>query len=454
MAVPKPILRLFAIPAVCLLLFLGLETWYQHEADRLAGSSDVPNVCSTYPVSQPVQDRCDSRARAAFAASASAAVLVLLIAVYLAINVLTARVWLGRLPFLTGCRWGYRIALWASAVAWIVFAAVLYPMTFLLTFMRFGGWYWIGMDNFLIGTFSLSAIAGLVGLLKRDPGFPIPEDVYFTGAGAAEKEQPQLFAAVRRLAESVRCGTPRNIVLGLDPAVLCTARRARVEGILLTGGTLYLSLPYLRLLSESELSSLATIALVPMQMVTEESEKWLLTTVKRWTHHRQRFQQAAFPVAGLPFTLLWYWLDLWGNWQVNLGAFAIRRAAVLTGRENVAAALSKAGSLSRRWPPFLKEMQASIRRSEAEAAQMNLSSMFASRMTELAGEFSKEAALNPWIAGLGVEAEEVKRRVADLQPSHGADWVAGADALEMNLSMAQIKRMVFLREPAGPAAGL
>ena len=107
---------------------------------------------------------------------------------------------------------------------------------------------------------------------------------------------------------------PGNVVLGLDPAVICTARRVRVEGILLTGGTLYLSLLYHRLLSEPELMSLATIAMVPLQMVSEETENWVLTTGQRWARRRDRLDQAALPVVGIAMTLLWYWLDVWANW--------------------------------------------------------------------------------------------------------------------------------------------
>src|SRR5579872_3052868 len=138
----KPVRLLLAVPAVSTMLFIGLDIWFGWDANRLAGNHSSSDVCVTFPLSSPVQDRCESRSRAAFAASAGATALALLIAAYLALNWLTKRVWSGQLPFLTGCRWGYRIALGASAVAWIVFMAVLYPMAFLLTFMRFLGVYW------------------------------------------------------------------------------------------------------------------------------------------------------------------------------------------------------------------------------------------------------------------------------------------------------------------------
>ena len=452
---PKPIRLVLAVPAACVLLFLGLDIWYSLEANRLAGDATTSDVCSTRPLRRPVLERCESRSRAAFAASASAAALALLVATYLALNWLTVRVWSGRLPFLTGCRWGYRIALGASAAAWIIFMAVLYPMAFLLTFMRFLGSYWLEFDNFMIGICLLSAVAGLAGLIRLDAGSPVPEDVHMTGAVATESEQRHLFLAIRQIAQFVKCGMPRNVVLGLDPAVICTARRVRVEGILLTGGTLYLSLLYHRLLSEPELMSLATIAMVPLQMVSEETENWVLTTGQRWARRRDRLDQAALPVVGIAMTLLWYWLDVWANWQANINGFAIRRAAVLTGRENVAGALSKAASLSRRWMPFLQEIQASLRRSEVQVAQLNLSSIFAARMTGLADELVSEVVPNPWMSGLGVDVNEIKRRIGDMQPSRPAEWIAGAESLEKELSMAQIKRMVFLREPmdSGPAVG-
>lgn len=201
--------------------------------------------------------------------------------------------------------------------------------------------------------------------------------------------------------------------------------------------------------------SLATIALVPAQMVSEESEVWLATTGQRWASRRHRFQQAAFPVIGIAMTLVWYWHDPWANWQANISALAIRRAAVATGRENVAGALSKAASFSRSWAPFLRQIQASLRQSEVQAEQVNLSSMFAARMTGMAGELASEVALDPWISGLEVDVDEIKRRVGDLPPARLAEWIASVENLEKELSMAQIKRTVFLREPmeSGPGLG-
>jgi len=447
MLVPKPIRLLLAVPAACILLFLGLDIWYSLDANRLAGDPNARDVCSTYPLQRPVRDRCESRSRAAFAASASVTVLAMLGAAHFAVNWLTARVWSGRLPFLTGCRWGYRIALGASAAAWIIFMAVLYPMAFLLTFMRFLGSYWLEFDNFMIGFCLLSAIAGLAGFLRRDAGFPIPVDVHLTGAVATESEQRHLFLAMQQIAQSAKCDMPRNLVLGLDPAVIGTARGVSVNGTLLTGGTLYLSLLYHRLLSESELMSLAAIALLPLQMVSEESENWLHMTGQRWARRRQRLQQVALPLVGITMTLTWYWLDLWANWQVNINGFAIRRAAVLMGRENVAGALSKEASLSRRWLPFLREIQASLCRSEVQAVQVNLSLMFAARMAGLAAELASEVVPNPWISGLGVDVDGMKRRVANMPPARPAEWVGGVENLEKELSMAQIKRMVFFRGP-------
>jgi hypothetical protein len=149
-----------------------------------------------------------------------------------------------------------------------------------------------------------------------------------------------------------------------------------------------------------------------------------------------------------------YWLDLWANWQVNINLLAIRRAAVVTGRENVAGALSKAASLSQSWLPFLQEIQASLRQTELQAEQVNLSSMFALRMTRLAGGLASEVVINPWMSGLGVDVDEGKRRLREMRPVQQGEWISGVESLEKELSMAQIKRMVFLREPMNPGPGV
>ena len=36
---PKPIRLVLAVPAACVLLFLGLDIWYSLEANRLAGDA-------------------------------------------------------------------------------------------------------------------------------------------------------------------------------------------------------------------------------------------------------------------------------------------------------------------------------------------------------------------------------------------------------------------------------
>jgi hypothetical protein len=85
----KPIRLLLAVPAACMLLFLGLDIWYGTEAHRLSSDPTTSDVCSTNPLSRAVRDRCDSQSRAAFAACASAALLALLAAAYLAVSGLT-----------------------------------------------------------------------------------------------------------------------------------------------------------------------------------------------------------------------------------------------------------------------------------------------------------------------------------------------------------------------------
>lgn len=115
-------------------------------------------------------------------------------------------------------------------------------------------------------------------------------------------------------------------------------------------------------------------------------------------------------------TLVWYWHDLWANWEVNIHGLAIRRATVVTGRENVAGALSKTDFFSRLWLPFLHEIQGSLRDSEVHAEQLNLSAMFATRIAGRADELASEAASSPWTSGLGVDVDEMKRRIGDMHP--------------------------------------
>lgn len=75
--------------------------------------------------------------------------------------------------------------------------------------MRFLGSYWLELDNFMMGICLLAGLAGLAGLLRRDAGSSIPEDVHLIGTVATETEQRGLFLAIQQIAQSAKCDMPR-----------------------------------------------------------------------------------------------------------------------------------------------------------------------------------------------------------------------------------------------------
>jgi len=133
----------------------------------------------------------------------------LLVGTYLALNWLTVRV-VGSVAFLTGCRWGYRIALGASAAAWIIFnGRAITRWRFLLTFMRFLELVWLELTTSMIGICLLSAVAGLAGLIRRDGWIPDPGRTSPDWRGGTESEHRHLFQAIRQIAQFVKCDMPR-----------------------------------------------------------------------------------------------------------------------------------------------------------------------------------------------------------------------------------------------------
>ena len=221
--------------------------------------------------------------------------------------------------------------------------------------------------------------------------------------------------------------------------------------------------------------SLIAMEMFGAQLVSPESEAWLLATEKRWQRIRRQLQEAPIKAPIHTFAMVWHWLDTWGAWRTALTHLALQRATVFGGRENTASGLVKARIFSSQWAPFLGEVQGRLRNSPLPsetsrvptADETNLSRSFAERIEGIADELSEfllstdepgltqeQSVLANWIRALHVNPTEIRNRVSNLSVDRAARWLSGIEPLEEELSLAQIKRIFFLGENTSSAEHL
>lgn len=118
--------------------------------------------------------------------------------------------------------------------------------------------FWLGQVHMtiLLGLAGLGALLGL-GILWRTLRMFRPAVGAVIGVPFSPIEQPRLALLVQQIAKATNARMPDNIVLGLDPNFFATTApmHTPTSRRLLTGQTLYLSLPLMRVLSLDEVKA-------------------------------------------------------------------------------------------------------------------------------------------------------------------------------------------------------
>jgi Zn-dependent protease with chaperone function len=108
---------------------------------------------------------------------------------------------------------------------------------------------------FLIGGIGLAAAVGAFSMIAA--GFSISKRVSLTikGMRVSKEDEPALWEFVSDIAKRLSATTPKNIVVGLEPNFYVTNADVTVypDGAKFSEETLYLSLPFIRILSKDEL---------------------------------------------------------------------------------------------------------------------------------------------------------------------------------------------------------
>ncbi len=422
----RALLPVVAIPAGLLLLSVGLDLWMA-----------VPLMSIDIWV--------------------SAGLLALTLAAFATNNVAIGLVLRGRLGLVTASRYSYSIALWTASMTFLIALGILYPTLAGVLLMRVLGFYW---PEFVYGltAFCLAFAAfGLFNVLSSNSAFSTVEPLHAWGALVSSSTQPELFVVLDRLSNSLQLKSPQHILLGIDPNISCTKQTVLLEGAALEGGTLHLSLPLCRLLSEAEITSLISAELLMSQLVPPDWGAWLTRIQQKWAPIRKRLEDGPLPVFRIAFGILWNWLDLWRDWQTLPLLASFQRSAVLAGRENLASAVTKVNVFGSKWPAFLADIQTALQRDSATASRTNLSAAFADQIAGIAPHLGQEliracdqdsgqewAVPCSWIRSMGVDPMEIAARLAAPPIDTAVAWLAGIEAIESDLSRSRIRTMFFL----------
>lgn len=140
----------------------------------------------------------------------------------------------------------------------LVAALVITQIGIIAATAYFAEAYWLGQVHvvILLGVAALGALLGL-GILWRTLRMFRPAVGAVVGVPFSPIEQPRLALLVQQIAKATHARMPDNIVLGLDPNFFATTApmHTPTSRRLLTGQTLYLSLPLMRVLSLDEVKA-------------------------------------------------------------------------------------------------------------------------------------------------------------------------------------------------------
>ena len=141
---------------------------------------------------------------------------------------------------------GWRLMTVSSAVEVVLQSAMLVWLSFWLT-----AYFWQSYYVKLIAIAGIAAAAAvfyaIYTLFKK-----LPSDNEIEGEVVTEADAPRLWERIRQLATRVKTAPPDQIVAGIDTNFFVTEAPCQVGGNLLNGRTLFVSIPLLRVLDQSE----------------------------------------------------------------------------------------------------------------------------------------------------------------------------------------------------------
>jgi len=294
----------------------------------------------------------------------------------------------------------------------------------------------------------LAAVLRLVRSTGLDPAASPP--IIVRGRATELDDAPPLRALVEPIARKFGAPLPRHVVLGLEPAVFCVARDVVANEEVLSGGTLFVSLPMSRVMGRGELAALVAFGLWPEGVIGESRRRFVEQARSRTAHLLEAQPPALFFRAALggAYLPIQFWVEMWAGLDPAVWQGAAQGGAIVAGRETMATALARQLLCRSAWMPFVSELHRAVRApgfqpSEAE----NVSRQLARRLAGLVDEpdslrpyespeslHAAQPALAMLIAGLGVATADVATRLRAAPADPAVEMIERADDIERELS--------------------
>ena len=175
---------------------------------------------------------------------------------------------------------GWRLTTWAGAVALVVQGAMAVWLSF-----------WVSAFFFHKYSPKLMIVVGLavavgvfvavVGIFKR-----VASDNHAVGERVSEADAPLLWQRIRNMASRLQTPPPDHIVAGIDANFFVTESPLVVGGATLTGRTLFVSLPLLRMLDQTEADAVLGHELAHLRGGDTQSSARLGPKLVQYDHYR------------------------------------------------------------------------------------------------------------------------------------------------------------------------
>lgn len=197
----------------------------------------------------------------------------------------------------------------------------------------------------LIGAMAVIAAIAIflvvVAIFRRPP-----MDFDVEAEEVPEERAPELWACVRRLCERLQTSPPDHILAGIDTNFFVTEHEVRVDGRVLTGRTLFVSLSLLRLLERSEAEAVLAHEMGHLLGGDTGHSKRLAPMLAHFGHYLQTLYEG-----GVTRPVFYFMAAYRGLFELSLGRSrraselaADRLAAGVTSGQDIARSLVKVGA--------------------------------------------------------------------------------------------------------------
>jgi len=185
---------------------------------------------------------------------------------------------------------GWRLTTFASAAALIVQGAMAVWLSFWVTAFFFHKY--SPKLVLLVGFVVLAAVLVAVrGIFKR-----VQSDNRAVGELVLEDDAPLLWKRIRHMAERLKTAPPEHIVAGIDANFFVTEAPLTVGDKTLTGRTLFVSLPLLRILDQSEADAVFGHELAHLRGGDTQSSALLGPKLVQYDHYRHAMRTGGLTV--------------------------------------------------------------------------------------------------------------------------------------------------------------